>query len=153
MSTRTYRFNLRGHLRLCEMNYVRLRRVLGSFDESKKITRSVCIDGLTYPMIIRVKSFGRYTSRVTFAQDFGSKLPPLDVKMHAYHDMKIAEVVAYQGHHHFRVTYKFPNPEMHNPNEKELVNGFVSELLAKIHADGLAPESELRTLIGAINDR
>lgn len=143
MPLKKYKFNLIAHISRCEANYYRLSRLLGRADSREFCNRSVLIDGHQFELQFKVHQAGTFTTVVELCQQNPDGVPELKMKVHVYHDLQTAEVVSYQGHSRFRVVYPYPNPAMHLPNEKELVNKFLTELLKTCLADGLVSEQEL----------
>ena len=143
MPLKKYKFNLIAHISRCEANYYRLSRLLGRTDSREFCNRSVLIDGHQFELQFKVHQAGTFTTVVELCQQHPDGVPELKMKVHVYHDLQTAEVVSYQGHSRFRVVYTYTNPAMHLPNEKELVNKFLTELLKICLTDGLVSEQEL----------
>lgn len=51
------------------------------------------------------------------------------VKIRLYHDVNLAEVLSWQHYSRFQPRYNYPNPDMHQCDEKARVNSFLGELL------------------------
>lgn len=143
MPLRKYKFNLIAHISRCEANYYRLCRLLSQANRRELASRSVVIDGHQFELHFQVHQTGTFSTEVELSQQNPDGIPELRMKVHVCHDLQTAEVVSYQGHHRFRVVYPYPNPAMHLPNEKELVNKFLTELLKLCLTDGLVSEREL----------
>lgn len=149
MSVRKYKFNLCAHIARCEANYYRLVRLLrqpNQHDRKQLQSRSIGILGHQHELNFRVQAEGRFTSLIDLRQENPGDIPDLRMKIHVHHDLQTAEVISYQGHNRFKVVYTYPNPEMHLPNEKEVINKFFSELLRLCLKDGLPTETELADL-------
>lgn len=56
-------------------------------------------------------------------------LQDMEMQVRLYHDARVAEVVAYQQHQHFRARYEVPNRGMLGRLEKRQVNVFLGEWL------------------------
>lgn len=56
-------------------------------------------------------------------------LRDMEMQVRLYHDARVAEVVAYQHHQHFRARYEIPNRGMLGRWEKRQVNVFLGEWL------------------------
>lgn len=143
MPLRKYKFNLIAHISRCEANYFRLIRLLSRGERKDLQNRSVQINGHQHELHFRVYREGPFTHVIDLKQQNPEDVPELRMKVHLCHDLHTAEVVSYQGHNRFKVVYVYPNPEMYLPNEKELVNRFLTELLHRCLTDGLANEREL----------
>lgn len=62
------------------------------------------------------------------------QMPRLTVRM--YHDAKLAEVLAWEGHKRLRPRYEYPNQAMYHADEKLQINQFLGELLTRCLRDG-----------------
>jgi uncharacterized protein len=72
-----------------------------------------------------------YTTTISLCQSLGMQRSlDLWVKVRIYHDAQVAEVIAYQGHQHFRPLYPYPNRYMYQPHEKRRINQFLGEWLS-----------------------
>ena len=58
--------------------------------------------------------------------------------VHLYHDADMAEVTDFQRQRHFQGRYRYPNPQMHQPDEKLQLNRFLGEWLQHGLAHGHA---------------
>ena len=143
MSIRKYKFDLNAHISRCEANYYRLKRLLSEQSSLNLRSRSIVLDGHQFELHFSVRSEGTFTTDVELTQRNPDGVPQLHMIVRVYQDLQTAEVISYQGHSRFRVVYPYPNPDMHLPNEKELVNKFLTELLSQSLRDGLVSEQEL----------
>jgi len=78
-----------------------------------------------------VKQRSAYTTylSITVGGDWGKRIALPNMEVRLYHDLNMAEVVF---SHHSRTPdplYAYPNPKMHQPNEKESVNQFLLDLI------------------------
>ena len=146
MSIRHYHFNLIAHIARCEANYYRMVRLLSRHHRGDFHSRSIEINGHEFEMHFEARREGKFSTVVEMRQQNPKGVPELDMKVLVCHDLRTAEVVRYQGQGRFKVVYAFPNPEMHMPNEKDLVNNYLSELLTRCLADGLASKKELQDM-------
>ncbi len=62
------------------------------------------------------------------------RMPRLTVRM--YHDAKLAEVLAWEGHKRLRPRYEYPNQAMYHADEKLQINQFLGELLTRCLHEG-----------------
>ncbi len=51
------------------------------------------------------------------------------MRVHLYHDVRMAEVTDFQRQRHFHGRYRYPNAQMHQPDEKLQLNRFLGEWL------------------------
>lgn len=123
----TYRVDLNAMMRLYETNYAKLVRLLPR-EERVGEGCSYNINGQEYSLT--VKESTRYTTLVDIQQS--ASLPDylkarLTVRL--YHDARVAEVCASQQISRIQPRYDYPNPRMHQRNEKHQVNAFLSDWL------------------------
>ena len=95
-------------MRLCEMNFSQLRRLL------------------------------RYTTLVTIEQTAPAisywSLPSMTVRL--YHDAMVAEVCSSQQIFRFKARYDYPNKKLHQRDEKHQINQFLADWLRYCLAHG-----------------
>lgn len=130
--------DLGGLLRRCEINYRRLMRLLPQ-QEAGVCRRLIVGKGENGPFAwqLDVLETTPYTSRIRLAQQSGwSWMPDLVLEVRAYHDAALAEVIACQGHRHFRAVYDYPNAAMHQPDEKVALNRFLGDWLQMCQRHG-----------------
>ncbi|GAB56702.1 hypothetical protein GPUN_2587 [Glaciecola punicea ACAM 611] len=80
---------------------------------------------------IQIVDSSRYTSTLKMAQLSNSTPAFLQPKMvvRLYHDAKVAEVLEAQRTSRLKPVYEYPNLNMHQRNEKHMVNVFLAEWL------------------------
>lgn len=138
-----YKVDLPLQMAICEANYLRLNKLLYnltcdlSHDEYRLITTRGQQESLH---ILRVLERSPYTTTLQLSQTLVStpsvwlKMPCLTVRM--YHDAKLAEVLAWEGHKRLRPRYEYPNQAMYLADEKHQLNQFLSEWLDLCLAEG-----------------
>jgi uncharacterized protein YqiB (DUF1249 family) len=86
-------------------------------------------DSLEYR--IKIVDSSRYTSTLEMAQISENTPTFLQPKMtiRLYHDAKVAEVLEAQRTSRLKPVYEYPNLNMHQRNEKHMVNVFLAEWL------------------------
>lgn len=132
----------------CTANYLRMSRLLGELDAGE--VREVPLAGRSGrfgTLWLEVAERAPYTTIVRVAQtgvlDGIVESPRMVV--HLYHDVRMAEVTDFQRQRHFSGRYRYPNPRMHQPDEKLQLNRFLGEWLSHGLAHGHAADlSELR---------
>lgn len=127
---RKYVPNLPNLLAVCEVNYARILRLLPDCDTVTLSYAFEINDGLYYR--VKIVDSSRYTSTVELAQladGVPGYLRPV-MRIRLYHDAKVAEVLSAQHIGSIKPSYAYPNANMHQPNEKEMTNRFLSEWLA-----------------------
>jgi uncharacterized protein len=127
MTQPRYRVDLASAQAESEMNYWRLARLLHAFREEDRCFAV----GSHLQMRIRVKERAPYTTllEIEQAQTAMPALAP-SLRVHVYHDAKMAEVVAFAHLRRVLPHYDYPNPAMHQPDEKAQWNRFLGEWLS-----------------------
>src|SRR6478735_306408 len=130
-----YKVDLPLQMAECELNYVRLSKLFDAnlakaSDEYRfMITRG----NHQWLHLLRVIERSRYTATLQFSQTLVDShpswlpMPRLVVRM--YHDAKLAEVLAWEGHKRLRPRYEYPNRTMYHADEKLQINQFLGEWL------------------------
>lgn len=132
----------------CTANYLRMTRLLGALEAGE--VREVPLAGHAErfgTLWLEVAERAPYTTIVRVAQtgvlDAFVDSPRMTV--HLYHDVRMAEVTDFQRQRHFSGRYRYPNPRMHQPDEKLQLNRFLGEWLDHGLAHGHAVDlPELR---------
>ncbi len=114
----------------CDVNYAKLIKLIPEcdddslnyrFDNGKDVFYDVRImECCPYTTTIEVKQ--RNVGLPEYIQ------PRMQVRL--YHDVRMAEVMKSQHVSAIKGSYVYPNPKMHQRNEKEMVNLFLTEWLA-----------------------
>lgn len=127
-----YAVDLRGLHALCEANYARLLRLFPDYEtcNSKHFRLAAAqvhidvIERSRYTTLFRLRS-----SRVASgAEPIGTE--PLDIEVRAYHDAGMLEVVNFQQRGRTEGRYSYPNPSMHQQDEKNQQNAFLADWLS-----------------------
>ena len=124
-------------MQLYERNYLRLQCLVPDIKLiGKQVEKSVV--GTSQLKLSGVEQF-KYTSVISLIQPLSDEDvyladPRMDIRV--YHDARVAEVLSFQNHGHFRPKYDYPNPCMYQPREKKRVNLFLSEWLDFLIQEG-----------------
>lgn len=128
-----YRVNLPLQMAECELNYTRCNKLLANSTTDRfqfAVTRGQ--QQTVYGVSVIERS--PYATTLQFMQIIDSsvqgqwlKMPKLTVRL--YHDAKLAEVLAWEGHKRLRPRYDYPNQSMYQSDEKLQVNQFLGEWL------------------------
>lgn len=134
-----YRVDLLELQAACEANYALLWRLLPGMRERSEARRIALSQGdrSLGIVVLEVLEHCPYTTTVQIRQEHclpWLPVPTLDVR--AYHDARMAEVVAAQEARRFRGIYSYPNAHMHHPDEKSQLNLFLGEWLRHCLACG-----------------
>ncbi len=135
-----YKVDLPLQMAECEANYARLHKLLTQHfnkhveeqegDEYRFMTHRGTQQWLNQ---LRILERSPYTTTLQLSQVPVSSsshwlhMPRLTVRM--YHDAKLAEVLAWEGHKRLRPRYEYPNQAMYHSDEKLQINQFLGEWL------------------------
>jgi len=127
-----YVTDLRSLQSECSINYLRLLRLLGDMEAGESREVELISDG-RWLGVLRLELLERapYTSmvRVTQSGVLDSLIEAPRMRVHLYHDVRMAEVTDFQRQRHFDGRYRYPNARMHQPDEKLQLNRFLGEWL------------------------
>lgn len=131
MLAERYRVDLPGLQAVCEANYARLQRLLPDMRGQTRLRR-IALGTLPQAQILclHVSACGPYTSVVEVREEGGAAwLPQPVLQVRVYHDARMAEVVSAAHCRYLQPRYAYPNPSMHQPDEKLQLNLFLGEWL------------------------
>lgn len=135
------RFNyiqsLPKYITLCERNYLRLLKVLP--EEIVGSQREIELCNVLY--VVGIHGCEAYTTDITIKQTSKASnlLPSFDLSVRLYHDAKVAEVIQHNYHHKIKPSYGYPNPNMHQKDEKYQLNAFLGDWLMACLENGTVP--------------
>ncbi|MBF7053265.1 DUF1249 domain-containing protein [Halomonas sp. KAO] len=116
----------------CSANYLRLLRLMGELapGESREV-ELVSHGHRVGQLCLKLQERAPYTSivRVTQRGILDDYLETPRMRVHLYHDARMAEVTDFQRQRHFHGRYRYPNAQMHQPDEKLQLNRFLGEWL------------------------
>jgi uncharacterized protein YqiB (DUF1249 family) len=143
--TRTsYKVDLRALHALCEANYARLLRLFPDYESRNSNQFSLGGAQIHFEVLER----SRYTTLFRLqcflssgASSAAGWLPPLRLEARAYHDAAMLEVVGFQSSGRTEGRYTYPNPSMHQQDEKLQQNTFLGDWLSHCLHHG---EAELK---------
>ncbi len=128
----------------CDANYVRLIRLFPDFQSSENRKIALGSDGIRI-LEFKVQERTRYTTLIDVTEhpsEAGKKTwfssPVLKVRL--YHDAKSAEVVSFEGYRKPVPKCDYPNPRMHQRDEKAQWNHFLGEWLSHCFEQGHSTE-------------
>ncbi|MEZ5560124.1 MAG: DUF1249 domain-containing protein [Pseudomonadales bacterium] len=137
--SKRYRVDLPAQMAECDANYLRLRKLFPRLHDDDVTLFGIALGEHPHEVRIEVIERGPYTTllQLSLLPEVPWNLRPrLTVRM--YHDARSAEVVGFHRSRHFRPVYEYPNPHMHQPDEKAQVNRFLGELLSLCLHHGVA---------------
>lgn len=128
---RRYSVDLAGLQAVCEMNYVRLQRLMPGWEERDQW--QVVLQHGDQPaqtLLIQIIERCRYTTTVRLHYPRRNPwLHAMQMEVRLYHDANMAEVVAAYDQRRFSGVYPYPNEQMLQPDEKHQLNVFLGEWL------------------------
>ena len=138
-----YRVDLSSYHADCDANYLRLCKLMPELANNQSWSYQMPHGTLEVAVVER----SRYTTEVCLHasgrdnQTDNSWLTPPPITVRLYHDARMAEVVAVNGQGPVGgdgLNFSYPNPAMHNEDERQQVNRYLSEWLAHCLANGRA---------------
>ncbi len=121
----------------CELNYARLMRL---YADMRIVPERVFQAGVRqqFSLSFKVLERSRYTTALRL--DLGLMGLPWagfrNLRLCVYHDARMAEVTGCNLHRLDRIRYLYPNPAMHQPDEKVQLNHFLGIWLDYFLAEG-----------------
>ncbi|NMM40971.1 DUF1249 domain-containing protein [Pseudoalteromonas arctica] len=122
---------------LCEHNYLRALKLLPS-ERKEGNTRQVQLASNQF--VIKVDGCARYTMDISITQLTGmlKGFTPLFLTVRLYHDAKVAEIIHHDYYQRIKPSYGYPNPQMHQKDEKYQLNAFLYDWLVACVESGRA---------------
>ncbi len=119
---------------ICEANYVRLLSLFPAYETANQREFIVGDAHVTIEVVDR----SRYTTIFRINQIHGGErwLGSLRLEVRAYHDATMLEVGSFQSHRRVQPLYRYPNPHMHQQDEKAGQNRFLADWLEHCLAQG-----------------
>lgn len=128
--------DLQGFLVLCELNYVRLLKLLPEIEPCGRHFDYQVRDTFIYRLTI--KECCKFTTIINISQiaPKSSNFPTPSMEVRLYHDAQVAEVTTSQNISRIKPSYEYPNPAMMQKDEKMQMNGFLQDWLKLCHQCG-----------------
>lgn len=136
-SKRKYVPDLIKQSALCETNYARLLKLLPR--EKDRREYKICWHQHNYCVQIKRDEEFAYTSTLLVSywpETVSPWFNPQTLVVRLYHDARMAEVVCMKRRKQLDGRYNYPNPEMHQPDEKFQLNQYLAEWLSLCLAAG-----------------
>ena len=133
----SYKVDLRALHAQCEANYARMLRLFSDYESRNSKRFSVdgaqvhieVIERSRYTTLFSLKSYPSAGVESSGDSEF-SWLKPLVMEARAYHDAGMIEVVRFQAAGKTQGRYVYPNPSMHQQDEKNQQNSFLADWLS-----------------------
>lgn len=144
-----YKVDLRALHALCEANYARVLRLFPDYESRNSKQFSVAcaqvhievVERSRYTTLFRLQCFHAGAGQQNdVTEDKSHWLPPLNLEARAYHDAAMLEVIGFQSVSRLKGRYSYPNPAMHQQDEKFQQNTFLADWLSHCLHNG---ETEL----------
>ena len=137
LATNRYIQSLPKYLTLCEHNYLRLLKLLPP-ERTVGNSREVKLGSSEFAT--KVDGSAKYTMDISIKQLSGKLkgIAPLYLTVRLYHDAKVAEIIHHDYHQRIKPSYGYPNPKMHQKDEKYQLNAFLYDWLVACVEHGQA---------------
>ena len=134
---RDYVQSLPKYITLCERNYLRALKLLPPEEQGAQRA----IELAQVPYVIEIQQCAKYTTDILIKQTSAGSVffPSLHLEVRLYHDAKVAEVVHTDYHQRIKPSYRYPNPKMHQKDEKYQANAFLADWLMACLESGKVP--------------
>lgn len=142
-NSQRYKVDLAGQMACCEANYVRLLKLMPDYEQTNVWQYQVQSAGKIWQIRLNISERARYTTMLEIFQEDGFRhwggSPTLQVRL--YHDVQMAEVIAWRHHRRLKPKYDYPNANMYQKDEKAQFNRFLSDWLIHNQANGYSKET------------
>ena len=137
---RKSKINLSKLIKLYENNYIKVVNLLPKKSIDSSMTFFLPEGTKNSNVLIKVIKSSKYTSALKIIQSNMSinRLPETRMEVAIYHDLKMAEVIHFNGKRVFWLRNKYPNINMFSKDEKFQWNKFLSEWLTFSKKEGLS---------------
>lgn len=128
MRATRYNIDLAAYMSECELNYVRMQKLLPIDCDSRTYQLSKAYG--KSEVVFHVTERCKYTTMVNIRQKGVSEhLPVLLFECRIYHDAHMLEVIKFQRGRAALASYSYPNKHMFHKDEKVQQQNFLSECL------------------------
>lgn len=135
---RKYVPDLSRQMAQCEANYLRIMKLLPDLDSCDSREFQISREPMRTLIRLEVAERFAYTSTIAVSQQQEGASPWLEAPsliVRLYHDAGMAEVVCTRRRQISGV-YPYPNPDMHQPDEKAQLNDYLAEWLSHCLSHG-----------------
>jgi uncharacterized protein len=138
IARKRYRVDLPELISQGEENYARLMGLMRTLGDDDQV-RLVVGEAGERVLDVKVLERCRYTTELSLQQDtLHALLPGPSLTVRLYHDARLAEVTAADQFRRVAARHDYPNPSMHQPDEKQQWNRFLGEWLRHVRAHARA---------------
>ncbi len=137
-----YKVDLATQLAECDANYARLLKLLPKLGSESEWTIGVGSERPHRQVKIQVVEATKYTHTLEICElsEVSSDLAAPTMTVRVYHDVCMAEVIAFNRHWRARQRYEYPNGRMLQVDEKRQQNLYLGEWLTNCLQHGYAQE-------------
>ena len=110
---------------------MRLLKLLPS-EQTKQSIREVKLGNSEFA--VKIDDMAKYTMDVSIKQLSGmvKGITPLYLTVRLYNDAKVAEIIHHDYHQRIKPSYGYPNPKMHQKDEKYQLNALAIGLTSRV---------------------
>ena len=129
INRKRYVANLQKLQATCSRNYALLLRLLPVEYQLAEHWSFELANGLRFEL--KVTEVSRYTDKFSL-QQCATHLPKaiaMNIEFRAYHDAQMVEVLSFQNQSRIRANNPYPNPQLHQKDEKEQINNLLKDWL------------------------
>lgn len=141
---KAYKVDLREQMACCEGNYLRLLKLMPDFDDCDHWHYENTLGDNALSLTLNITERAPYTTMLNVSQCSGVSdwcaAPQMQVRL--YHDVRMAEVIAWREHRRLQVRYSYPNKAMYQQDEKSQQNQYLADCLRQILDHGHMPIGE-----------
>jgi uncharacterized protein len=146
-----YRVDLPELISQGEQNYARLMRLMRTLGDADHIRLTVGAQA-ERTLDVQVLERCRYTTEISLQQDtLHALLPGPALTVRLYHDARLAEVTEATPFRRVPARHDYPNPAMHQRDEKQQWNRFLGEWLRHVDDHGRVNSVSWSEQVGAGN--
>lgn len=124
----------------CELNYVRLQKLVGDQTNKTCVLRSGAKEEIELRIDISEESKYSRLLRLEGRMGFLPWACTQEMIVRMYDDARMAEVISVDRRRVRLINYKYPNKDMYAPDEKNQLNHFLGRWLEHMLATGLPTE-------------
>lgn len=131
MPKRRYQVDFPAHMAECEINYLRINKLMPMLEEQDRWSFGVKLPcGSSARVDMDIVERCKYTTTVSVVQQgLLDWVKAHQMTVRIYHDARMVEVIACQKGRHFHAHYEYPNKKMYQQDEKIQLNRFLGEWL------------------------
>jgi len=143
---RKWSVDIRSHHALCEINFHRLLCLLPDMRNGVESWNFVVGEAAgKLQVCVKLLDEAPYTTTVEVEQSrhwgdciLNDILPSARIILRLYHDVRMAEIIAWDQHKQWLPEYHYPNAQMYQPDEKVALNQFLGEWLCFCNKHGVS---------------